>query len=223
MKVKICGITNLDDAIQAIQSGADFLGFVFYPGSKRYIPASDARLIAARLRERPDCPTLVGVFVNETAEQMARMMDDCSLDLAQLSGEEAPALIVDPASPIYGRSFKALQPTSLAEGEADAEWFAPPEPAAGQPTLLLDAYHPALRGGTGQIADWLMAAQLAVKVPGMMLAGGLTPDNVADAVRLVRPFAVDVSSGVEREPGKKDHHKVRRFVSNAKAAAADLS
>jgi phosphoribosylanthranilate isomerase len=223
VKVKICGITNLDDAIQAIQSGADFLGFVFYPGSKRYIPASDARLIAARLRERPDCPTLVGVFVNETAEQMARMMDDCSLDLAQLSGEEAPALIGDPASPIYGRSFKALQPTSLAEGEADAEWFAPPEPAAGQPTLLLDAYHPALRGGTGQIADWLMAAQLAVKVPGMMLAGGLTPDNVADAVRLVRPFAVDVSSGVEREPGKKDHHKVRRFVSNAKAAAADLS
>ncbi len=223
MKVKICGITNLDDACVAIQSGADYLGFVFYPGSKRFIPASEARHIALRLREQPGCPMLVGVFVNDTAEQMARVLDECALDLAQLSGEEAPALIGDPASPIYGRSFKALQPTSLAEGEADAEWFAPPEPAAGQPTLLLDAYHPNLRGGTGQVADWQLAAQLAAKVPGLMLAGGLTPDNVADAVRLVRPYAVDVSSGVEHEPGKKDHDKVRRFVNNAKTAAAELS
>ncbi len=223
MKVKICGITNLEDAQAAVQAGADFLGFIFYPPSKRFIAASDARHIAARLREQPNCPTLVGVFVNETAEQMARVLDECFLDLAQLSGEEAPALIGDPASPIYGRSFKALQPASLAEAEADAEWYAPPEPSAGQPMLLLDAYHPTLHGGTGRITDWHMAAQLTAKVPGLMLAGGLTPDNVADAVRHVRPFAVDVSGGVECAPGKKDHDKVRRFVRSAKAAAGEFS
>jgi phosphoribosylanthranilate isomerase len=143
--------------------------------------------------------------------------------LAQLSGDEPPAFTGDPQSPLYGRSYKAIQPQSLAEAEAEAEWYVPPEPLPGQPHLLLDAYHPTLRGGTGQTGDWQMAVQLAQNVSGLMLAGGLNPDNVAQAVRLVRPFGVDVASGVEAAPGVKDHDLLRAFISNARAAAAEES
>lgn len=218
MKVKICGITNLEDALVALDAGADFLGFIFYPTSKRAVTLPVARQIATHLKDLPRCPMLVGVFVNESAEQMAAVLDTCSLDLAQLSGDEPPALIGDPASPVYGRSFKALQPTTFAEAEADAEWYAPPQLTPGQPALLLDAYHPTMHGGTGRTVDWQLAVRLAATVPGMMLAGGLTPENVAEAVRLVQPFAVDVASGVERAPGQKDSEKVRRFVALAKGA-----
>jgi phosphoribosylanthranilate isomerase len=217
-KIKICGITNLDDAWAAMEAGADYLGFIFYPPSKRAITAKEAAEIISQLRDRPECPTLVGVFVNETAETIAQTLDRCRLDLAQLSGEEPPALIGDPHSPVFGRSFKALRPTSLAEAEADAEWFVPPNPAPDQPTLLLDTYHPTLRGGTGQTADWTIAAQLAQSVPGLMLAGGLNPDNVAETVRIVRPFAVDVASGVEAAPGRKNHEIVRAFITNVRLA-----
>jgi phosphoribosylanthranilate isomerase len=215
-KVKICGITNLEDAVIAAEAGADFLGFIFYAGSKRGITVEGARPIVAALRERPNCLVLVGVFVNESAAAAAQVLDECGLDLAQLSGEEPPSLVGDRRSPLFGRSYKALRPTSLVEAEADAEWYLPPEPAEGMPTLLLDTYHPTLRGGTGETADWSIAAQLAAQVPGLMLAGGLTPANVAEAVRRVRPFAVDVASGVEASPGRKDAGLVRAFVGAVK-------
>ncbi len=217
MKVKICGITNLEDAQVAVEAGADYLGFIFYPPSKRSVDIKDAQCIVSHLRGSENCPVLVGVFVSETAEFMAGVLDKVDLDLAQLSGEEVPALIGDENSPIYGRSYKALQPTSLAEAEADAEWFIPPNPHPQAPSLLLDTYHPTLRGGTGQTGDWAMSAQLAEKLPGIMLAGGLNADNVAEAVKQVRPYAVDVASGVEAAPGKKDHELVRRFIHNAKS------
>lgn len=216
-KVKICGITNLEDALLAADAGADFLGFIFYPASKRAITVGEARPIIEKLRERPVCPTLVGVFVNEAAGQVAAVLEECRLDLAQLSGDEPPSLVGDQGSPLFGRSYKALRPTSLAEAEADVEWYLPPEPAEGQPTLLLDTYHPTLHGGTGETADWTIAARLAAQVPGLMLAGGLTPANVAEAVRQVKPFAVDVASGVESSPGRKDGELVRAFVRGAKS------
>lgn len=219
LKVKICGLTNLADAQAAVDAGADYLGFIFYPPSKRSITPAGAGPIVAALRARPGCPLLVGVFVNETAEQAAAVLDAVGLDLAQLSGEETPNLIGDRNSPLYGRSFKALRPTSLAEAEAEAEWYLPPEPAANRPSLLLDAYHPTLRGGTGRVADWAMAARLAETVPQLMLAGGLNADNVAAAVEQVRPFAVDVASGVEAAPGRKDHAQVRAFIQAAKGAS----
>jgi phosphoribosylanthranilate isomerase len=218
VQVKICGLTNLADAQAAVAAGADYLGFIFYPPSKRSITVAAAAEVVAALRARPGCPVLVGVFVNETAEQMAEVLDRVGLDLAQLSGDETPNLIGDPDSPLYGRSFKALQPTTLAEAAAEAEWYVPPELAAHQPSLLLDAYHPTLRGGTGRVADWDLAARLAATVPQLMLAGGLHPENVAAAVQQVRPFAVDVASGVEAAPGRKDHEKVRAFVQAAKGA-----
>ncbi len=220
MKVKICGITNLADAQIAVDAGADYLGFIFYPPSKRSIDIKTATDIVSKLRQHEDCPILVGVFVNETAVHMAHILDTVGLDLAQLSGEEVPKLVGDEDSPIYGRSYKALRPSSLAEAEADAEWFLSPQSSVLSPqfpSLLLDTYHPMLRGGTGETGDWSMSAKLAKTIPGLMLAGGLTADNVADAVQQVRPFAVDVASGVEAGPGKKDHNLVRTFIQNAKS------
>lgn len=216
MKVKICGITNLADAQAAVAAGVDYLGFIFYPPSKRSIEVDAARRIVAELRAAPGCPLLVGVFVNETAVHMARILDICQLDLAQLSGEETPSLIGDPNSPLYGRSYKALRPTSLAEADAEAEWYLPPVVANGAPTFLLDAYHPTLRGGTGQTGDWGIAAALTERIPGLMLAGGLTPDNVAQAIAQTHPFAVDTASGVEATPGQKDHALMRAFIRRAK-------
>lgn len=202
----------------ATETGADYLGFIFWPPSKRAVDVETARAIASHLRKRERSPLLVGVFVDEEAAAMAAMLDKCGLDLAQLSGNEPPSLVGDPSSSLYGRSFKALRPTSLPEAEAEAEWYAAPERTPGQPSLLLDAYHPTLPGGTGRTTDWEMAARLAEQVPGLMLAGGLTPANVGEAVRRVRPFAVDVASGVEQAPGKKDPEKVRAFIARAKQA-----
>lgn len=216
MKVKICGITNLDDALVAVEAGADYLGFIFYPPSKRTTNVADVQGMVAQLRQLPHCPLLVGVFVDETAVYMADVLDKCQLDLAQLSGNEVPKLIGDPESPIYGRSYKALRPTSLAEAQTDAEWFLPPQMAPGQPSLLLETYHPTLHGGTGQTGDWHIGAQLAQETPGIMLAGGLNADNVARAMAQVQPFAVDVASGVEASPGKKDHDRLRAFIANAR-------
>ncbi|MDX1616705.1 MAG: phosphoribosylanthranilate isomerase [Candidatus Promineifilaceae bacterium] len=217
VRVKICGLTQLEDAVQATDAGADFLGFIFYPPSKRAIRREAAQTIVARLRALPHCPRLVGVFVDESAATVAATLDQCALDLAQLSGSEPPALVGDPSSPLYGRSYKALRPTSQTEAEADAEWFVAPAGGPESPSLLLDAYHPTLPGGTGRTVDWELAAGLAQQIPRLMLAGGLTPANVAQAVQQVHPFAVDVASGVEAEPGRKDPHLVRAFIQAAKS------
>ncbi|MFZ0547550.1 MAG: phosphoribosylanthranilate isomerase [Candidatus Promineifilaceae bacterium] len=217
-QVKICGIINIEDALVAMEAGADYLGFIMYPASKRYLTPDTLQAITSQLRQRANCPKLVGVFVDDSAETVAQLMETCQLDLAQLSGDEPPAMIGDPESPLYGRSYKALHPTSLAEAEADAEWYTAPNNGNGSPTLHMDTHHPTLRGGTGLTADWTIAAHLAQTTPGFMLAGGLNPDNVAEAIRVVRPFAVDVASGVEIHPHQKDHQKIRAFIQNAQAA-----
>jgi phosphoribosylanthranilate isomerase len=217
-KVKICGITNLEDALVAVEVGASYLGFIFYPPSKRSINLPVCQSIVSALRTRPDCPLLVGVFVNETAAHMAHILQECDLDLAQLSGEEVPSLVADQRSPLFCRSYKGLRPTSLAEAEAEAEWYIAPQHTVDRPTLLIDTYHPTLRGGTGETGDWALSAKLAQAIPGLMLAGGLNAGNVTAAVRQVRPFAVDVASGVESSPGKKDHQSVRQFIHRARTA-----
>jgi phosphoribosylanthranilate isomerase len=229
VKVKICGITRLEDAVVALESGADYLGFIFYPRSPRFVLPEAVRTITDQVRrhpttralfERPSPPLFVGVFVNETSEQVARTLDDCGLGLAQLSGDEDASQLTDTASPIFGRAYKALRLLTA----VDAEELAPrytnlPWPTTPlRPQLLLDTPHGALYGGTGQTGDWTMAAELAAATSGLMLAGGLTPTNVAAAVRRVRPFAVDVAGGVEARPGIKDHILIRAFIANAKAA-----
>lgn len=218
VKVKICGITNLDDALVAVESGADYLGFIFYPPSKRAIGLQGAKQIIQELLQRADCPLLVGVFVNETAAYMAHVIEDLRLDFAQLSGEEVPSMIADRQSPLFGRAYKGIRPATQTEAEVEAEWYLIPDRPDHLPSLLVDTYHPTLRGGSGEIGDWTLSAALAQKHPGLMLAGGLTAGNVSQAVRIVRPFAVDVASGVEAQPGKKDNALVRTFIEEAKTA-----
>jgi phosphoribosylanthranilate isomerase len=155
--------------------------------------------------------------VNERAEDAARVLDACGLDLAQLSGDENPCLILEPASPLFNRSYKGLRPRSIEEAMTQSSHYTNIEHHIG-PRLLVDTPHQALYGGTGRTGDWAIAARLVTTMTGLMLAGGLNPDNVAEAVRTVRPFAVDVAGGVEAGPGIKDHERVRAFITNAKSA-----
>jgi phosphoribosylanthranilate isomerase len=165
----------------------------------------------------------VGVFVNESPEIVAQTLDFCGLDVAQLHGEEPPAelgLNKDLPSRLRGRAYKALRPYSPEEASVLASSYALPPPLRREdrlPALLLDAYHPHLRGGTGRTGDWGLAVSLADQYP-LLLAGGLSPDNVAEAVRTVRPWGVDASSGIESVPGRKDHAALRTFIAAAKAA-----
>ncbi len=210
--VKICGITNLDDALCAIEAGADLLGFIFYPKSPRAVTLDLARAIIADIRARaPQAQRAryVGVFVNEAPAHISQMMDVAGLDYAQLSGDESPADL----AAIGCRAYKAIR-----AWDDDSAAFIPARAADGfLPDLLLDAHHPTRYGGTGQRADASVAMHLARRCR-LLLAGGLTPDNVADAIRMIRPWGVDVASGVEAQPGKKDHAKVRAFIIAAKAA-----
>jgi len=209
VKIKICGITNLDDARAAIEAGADLLGFNFYAKSPRYIVPEKAGEIAAEIRSDGSGPLLVGVFVNSPLAEVRSILEIAQLDLAQLHGDE-PVSVVEQ---LHGRGFKALRPTSAEEAQIDAEWYAPYGPNA--PVLLVDAYRKDQYGGTGHTADWSIATKLAQQYP-ILLAGGLTPDNVAEAIRQVRPWGVDVASGVEVSPGKKDIEKMKMFVAQAR-------
>ncbi len=227
--VKICGITSFEDGLCAANAGADFLGFIFFRRSPRYIAPGAAGEITSRLTEhivdpntRPvsgaesgQTPRYIGVFVNESLEVVEETIRRANLDFAQLHGEETPAML----EALGGRGFKALRPTSAAEAEIEAEWFAELGPDNG-PQLLVDAYDANAYGGTGKRADWNAAAGLGRIYPRMVLAGGLTPTNVAAAVETVRPWAVDVSSGVEFEAGCKDSDKVRDFIFSAKGLGA---
>lgn len=216
MKVKICGITRLADAETAVALGADMLGFNFYQGSKRYIAPENAAALIRQLHEkisrfthhasRP--PLLVGVFVNSPLEEVTHIMAQCHLDLAQFSGDEPPEMVAE----LAGKAFKAIRPSHSAEAQGLVQQFAH---LLQEPAFLLDAYHPQEYGGTGQTGDWALAAQLARQYP-ILLAGGLTPQNVATAVAQVQPWGVDVASGVESAPGHKDAQKMALFIQNAK-------
>lgn len=206
-KVKICGNTSLADARQAVDAGADLLGFIFYAKSPRRIAIGDARAISRALRGRA---ILVGVFVNEPVDVVEGALAEAELDLAQLHGEET----VEMVAAFSGRAFKAMKRAEVAGSGADA--FAACGPVSPHlPQLLLDADHATLYGGTGQRADASLAARLS-RHSRLLLAGGLTPENVAEAIAAVRPWGVDVASGVEVEPGKKDHARVKRFIEEAR-------
>jgi len=217
-KVKICGLTRYEDAAAAVEAGADLLGFIFYEESPRFIAPEEARAIIAELHrtypvapEKPRYRT-VGVFVNRPAAYIAAIMALVGLDWAQLSGDEPVAVLEG----LKKRAYKAIRPRTYEEADAEASFYAALSPRFG-PRLLIDAYRPGEYGGTGQRADWEIAAKLA-QLRSILLAGGLTPDNVAEAVRVVNPWGVDISSGVETAPGIKDHDAIRAFVHNAKTA-----
>ncbi len=210
----------------ALRAGADFLGFILYPPSPRAVAPERAAELAAELRralpelfERPAPPLLVGVVVNNEPGETAELLARCGLDLAQLSGDESAEQVTEPSSPLYGRAYKAIRPQSLDEAvELLSHYANPGRRHPAHPSLLLDTPHAKLYGGTGETSDWRIAAELAQVNSGVMLAGGLNPANVAEAVRQARPFAVDVAGGVESAPGVKDHALIEAFVANAKAA-----
>ena len=212
-KVKICGITNLEDALAACQAGADLLGFIFYEPSPRYVRPHRVKTILSDLRRvvtenfQPILPQFVGVFVNAAQEDVSRILVECQLDRAQLHGEEPP----DYVAQFPAQAFKAMRPKSEREAGQLVERYLPKAAACPAPYFLIDAYHPTLYGGTGQVTDWAMAAAIARDHP-IMLAGSLTPENVGGAIEAVRPWGVDVSGGVEAEKGKKDHQKIKAFM-----------
>lgn len=199
VRVKICGLTNLDDALAAAGFGADALGFVFAASPRRVTPEK-VREIVDRL---PPLVMTVGVFVDETPERVREIRDACRLDVVQLHGDETE----DHIQAVGGRVIKAWKISRKAPE------FKRAYPAA---TLLLDTYSPHQAGGSGQTFDWRLAVEAARTRP-VILAGGLSPDNVKEAVATVKPYAVDVSSGVESTFGRKDHVKLRSFIKAAKS------
>jgi phosphoribosylanthranilate isomerase len=220
VKVKICGLTTQVDAQEAIAAGADLLGFILYPKSPRYVTPEQIKGILNTTQPKRKGILTVGVFVNEAPQAIAQTLSYCGLDLAQLHGEEPPARLglKESQSLLRGRAYKALRPQSLEEANVLAHCYALPTWLRTQghlPAFLLDAYHPQLRGGTGETGDWYTARSLASQYP-LLLAGGLTPANVTQAVRIVRPWGVDVASGVEKTPGCKDPSALRAFVAAAK-------
>lgn len=201
VKVKICGITNFDDALAAAEFGADALGFVFYKKSPRHIAPDKAAQIIFRL---PPFVSTVGVFVDEKKEEIEKIMGRLGLDAAQFHGHEPPE-----ACEIPRRTIKAVRVKELTDLEPMRHYRVS--------AFLLDTYTPGTLGGTGQIFNWSIAVD-AKPFGKIILAGGLTPENVAEAIRMVKPYGVDVSSVVELEPGIKDHEKLRLFIQRAKEA-----
>jgi len=200
VRVKICGITNLEDARVAVEAGADALGFVFYEKSPRFINPVRAAEIIAKL---PPFIQSVGLFVNEETEKINWTADYCGLDLIQLHGDESPEDCLE----VNRRVIKAFRVQNIVSIDPLNKYQ-----VAG---YLLDAWSPDAYGGTGRTFNWELAGA-ARKYGPIILAGGLSPDNIVEAILSVKPYAIDVSSGVESEPGKKDPAKVREIIRLAK-------
>lgn len=200
MRIKICGITNREDAEVAVAAGADALGFVMYRKSPRWVEPAVARSIVAGL---PPFVLAVGVFVNEEAESVRALMDECGFALAQLHGNESTLYCQNLSRP----ALKAIRLKDRATFLALADF----QGCANVRGVLIDAFSDQAYGGTGQTVDWTLAEEAARSTP-IILAGGLSPANVAGAIQMVRPYGVDVSSGVEKSPGKKDYHKLKAFI-----------
>jgi len=208
LRVKICGITNLDDALAAIHYGADALGFVFYPQSPRSVTPQMAKEIISAL---PPFITTVGVFVNERISEIERIARLSGIDIIQLHGSESPEY----CNNLNKKIIKAIRVKDLTDLE--------PLKHYNTSAFLLDTYTPEHIGGTGLVFNWEIAIE-AKRFGRVILAGGLNPENIGDAVKMVQPYGVDVASGIEgSEKGKKDHKKLRLFIERAKMASRGYS
>jgi len=205
--VKICGITNLDDALAAVAAGADALGFNFYKPSPRYLSPQHAREIIEQL---PESVLMVGVFVNEESPDAVRSIaNEAGIRALQLHGDESPEYCRDLAGNYYVIKTFAVSDTF------DVLTANPYEVEA----IMLDTKHNILRGGSGRVFDWSVAQRAAATIPKLFLAGGLSPENIENAVEIVRPYAVDACSALEDRPGKKNHERMRVFVNTVRRVA----
>lgn len=201
-KVKICGITGMEDAVAAFEAGADALGFIFWEKSRRNVsPATAARIV----KELGPFISTVGVFVNEPRENIKNIVETTSISAVQLHGEEAPG-------DCRGMGVNVIKAFRVKDRSVLDEMARFTVSA-----FLLDTYREGLQGGTGEVFDWDIAAE-AAKSGLVILSGGLNPENVAEAIRRVSPYAVDCNSGVEAAPGRKDHEKIRKFIEAARGA-----
>jgi phosphoribosylanthranilate isomerase len=202
--IKICGITNVDDALAAVTAGADALGFNFYKPSPRYVTPQNAREIIAKL---PMSVLTVGVFVNEDSpKSVLNIANEAGVTALQLHGDESPAYCCELAKDRY--VIKSL----AVANDFDLQTVA----AYKVEAIMLDTKHFALRGGTGQVFDWSIAREVNEVVPKLFLAGGLSPDNIEEAIATVRPYAIDACSALEDSPGRKNHYRMRDFVETAR-------
>lgn len=206
-RVKICGITNLEDAQIAIDSGADAIGFNFYRDSKRFVDERDAAVIIQRIQ---GAITTVGVFVNHSIAEILETQSIAKFDVIQLHGDETQRFVNELRSETNSKIIKAFRVSAEFDVESVDRY--------NVDAVLLDSFSTMEYGGTGNTLDWNIAAKAAARFSDVYLAGGLTPDNVALAIRKVKPSSVDVASGVESSPGKKDPIKVATFMKSAKEA-----
>ncbi|HEY6231264.1 MAG TPA: phosphoribosylanthranilate isomerase [Pyrinomonadaceae bacterium] len=204
--VKICGITNLEDALAAVNAGADMLGFNFYRPSPRYVEPEAARLI---IEQVPREVVSVGVFVDHPPAEVERIAGETGLQLLQLHGDESPEY----CAALKAKGYQVMKVFNCGEtfnanvvGDYDVD------------LVMLDAAAGGIRGGTGQLGDWSQARQASETFPQVFLAGGLSPENVSAAIEAVAPFGVDVCSSLELGPGKKDHARVEAFIAAVRAA-----
>ncbi|HEY1592752.1 MAG TPA: phosphoribosylanthranilate isomerase [Solirubrobacteraceae bacterium] len=207
-RIKFCGITSLDDAELAVSAGAWAVGLIFWPGSPRRAAIGDAVEIGAALRRRAE---VAGVFVNATLDEIAATADAASLTMVQLHGDEGPSFCDEVRRRTGCKVIKAVRVRSRADIQAQGAFHTDYH--------LLDSHRAGLPGGTGETFSWELARAHRGPVP-LILSGGLDPGNVADAIAAVHPFAVDVASGVELEPGRKDPEKLEAFAEAVRAVAA---
>ena len=203
--IKICGITNVDDALAAVTAGADALGFNFYKPSPRYVTPQNAREIIAKL---PMSVLTVGVFVNEDSpKSVLNIANEAGITALQLHGDESASYCRELAKDRY--VIKSL----AVANDFDLQTVA----AYKVEAIMLDTKHFALRGGTGEVFDWSIAREVNQVVPKLFLAGGLSPDNIEEAIETVRPYAIDACSALEDSPGRKNHERMRNFVETARS------
>jgi len=205
-RAKICGITRTQDIDAVVQAGADAIGFVFFPPSPRHVSIEQAQILASSV---PAYVQLVGLFVNASAEEIQTVLDSVPLDVLQLHGDETPEQCRQIALHCKRRWYKAIQVRILTEIQRYQ--------AVGASAVLLDAWHPDLKGGTGHCFDWNKFPKLDIP---LILAGGLTPENVSDAIDTTAAFAVDVSGGVESAKGIKDQQLIEKFMQGVQRGSA---
>ena len=209
-RVKICGITRIEDIHAAVEAGADAIGLVFYPPSPRYVTIEQAQLLAQHI---PPYVSIVGLFVNANANEIVEVLQHVSLDVIQLHGDESPAECQQIAQQTQRRWYKAIQ----VKPDVDTLEIIQQYQQVGASAMLLDAWHPELKGGTGLQFDWSTFPQSNLP---LILAGGLNPDNVAQAIEMTQAYAVDVSGGVESAKAIKDQKLIQQFMQGVQGGSA---